>query len=461
MSGGTRCNVLPHESKWPLLHNNNHDKLSDELKNRRFFTTQPDLLADILGTWSIQDQKHFFEKDLGVELALEYESGKYFPESNDSKEILDAFLKKIYSNKQSAGGRTQILTNTNVDALEKIYDPETEQYSWKVKCSSSTDTSSSSIIHCDKIVIASGGISVINKEGTGLQLLSQMGHRMIPLYPALTPLLSSDELRPIHKGLAGISVEKVKISAVWLNNNNEQQHTELIHQINESQGFLFTHRGYSGPSVLNISHSTMLIDELQERLLNADNSSSIFEMSDPNAIDRLMYHPHSNETNRILSLEINWTPDISREEWISKLHYAKKSGTKTQLLKNFLHKTTSTNIPSNMLPSRLIQLLFEDLGDLTIAQISPSQIEMIVNRLIHYRIPITKNEGLKKAEVTGGGVDLRDISTKTLESLVQPNMFIIGEALDAFGCIGGFNFAMAWITGRLAGTAVANSFRYE
>ncbi len=107
------------------------------------------------------------------------------------------------------------------------------------------------------------------------------------------------------------------------------------------------------------------------------------------------------------------------------------------------------------MPSRLIQLLFdsnqEKLGDQIVCQLTKDQKQKIINRMVRYRIPISGNEGLKKAEVTGGGVDLRDVDTETLKSNVQPNLYICGEALDAFGCIGGFNFSIAWVTGSIAG----------
>jgi predicted flavoprotein YhiN len=66
-------------------------------------------------------------------------------------------------------------------------------------------------------------------------------------------------------------------------------------------------------------------------------------------------------------------------------------------------------------------------------------------------LPWTGDEGYKKAEVTGGGVALTDVNVRTLESRISPGLYMCGEMLDAFGPIGGFNFAWAWATGRLAG----------
>ena len=74
-----------------------------------------------------------------------------------------------------------------------------------------------------------------------------------------------------------------------------------------------------------------------------------------------------------------------------------------------------------------------------------------MEHLTHYPLPWTGNEGYKKAEVTGGGVSLAEIRPDTMESRIAPGLFLCGELLDAFGPIGGYNFAWAWVTGRAAG----------
>jgi len=80
---------------------------------------------------------------------------------------------------------------------------------------------------------------------------------------------------------------------------------------------------------------------------------------------------------------------------------------------------------------------------------------MLVDRLVQYELPWTGDEGYKKAEVTGGGVALDEVDPRTLESRRHRGLFLCGEILDAFGPIGGHNFAWAWATGRLAGLGAA------
>ena len=82
-----------------------------------------------------------------------------------------------------------------------------------------------------------------------------------------------------------------------------------------------------------------------------------------------------------------------------------------------------------------------------------------MDRLTAYELPWTDHEGYKKAEVTGGGVALDEMDPRTLESRRVPDLFLCGEVLDAFGPIGGHNFAWAWATGRLAGLGAARRYR--
>ena len=81
----------------------------------------------------------------------------------------------------------------------------------------------------------------------------------------------------------------------------------------------------------------------------------------------------------------------------------------------------------------------------------------LVELLARYPLPWTGDEGYRKAEVTGGGVSLAEVDPRTLESRIHPGLYLCGELLDAFGPIGGYNFAWAWATGRSAGMGAARS----
>ena len=208
ISGGGRCNVLPSVAT-----------------PERFVTdSPPHLLRAMLRSWPLHEQRAFFEDDLGIPLVLEEESGKLFPRSNRARDVRDALV-------TFAGARGVDLqfgtTVTNVSRAARGFVVET----------------SGGIIECDRVVLATGGLSVpaTGSDGTGLRIAQALGHDLIEPYPALTPLLAREDR---HASLSGVSFH------VRLRSKEGSQPIET------HGGFLFTHRGYSGPSVLDISHVT-------------------------------------------------------------------------------------------------------------------------------------------------------------------------------------------------------------
>ena len=468
MSGGTRCNLLPHESKWPKTlkdisqdeSNHNYGHADLELK---YFTKSPELLIDILKTWSIEKQKEFFEKQLNISLELEEETGKYFPESNDAKQVLNSFLQFIQE-RNTEQVKVKIITDCNVNGLEKD-----EFGNWKISFLDEQQSKFSQQEHqsqqfiCHSVILSSGGLSVINSDGYGIQLLSQLGHEIIPLYPALNPLIYNPEVKHIHKELSGVTLPNVMVS-VYLNedsSNEKGKNKILLYQSLEPKGFLFTHTGYSGPDILNASHATIYglfqdekpppssqhcsTKDFQESAENI--SHSAYAKIGKSTIEKLIYKIPGTQKHSV-SLHVNWTPQISAQEWDNKFTLAQKQHSKL-LVKNFIHK----NSEPNFLPIRLIELITDsvNLSDLSVSKLSHSQKRQIISQLTNFELPFQPNMSFKKAEVTGGGVRLDQVSTKTLESKLHSNLYLCGEVLDVFGCIGGFNFAWAWISGRLSG----------
>ena len=110
------------------------------------------------------------------------------------------------------------------------------------------------------------------------------------------------------------------------------------------------------------------------------------------------------------------------------------------------------------LPARLADALLEGVqvdGATRLSQLRREERKRVVDALTRSDLPWTGDEGYTKAEVTGGGVALSEVDPRTLESKLRPGLFLCGELLDAFGPIGGYNFAWAWSTGRAAGLGVA------
>lgn len=359
ISGGGRCNILP-----------------SALQPERFVTDSPShLMRGLLRSWPLSAQRAFFEDEVGLPLALETETGKLFPRSNKARDVRDGLLTLARRRGVEFQGDTTVTGLTpHGDAGDRRWTLATSR----------GDVAASSVI------LATGGLSVpmTGSDGTGLRLAGQLGHTIHTLYPALTPLLGP---MPGGAHLAGISLT-VRIRA---------RHDGRV--IESHGGFLFTHRGYSGPSVLDVSH-------VAARLKG--------------------------------TLRVSWT-ERTAATWGDDLGSA--NGKVVSVL-------------ARHLPERLAEALCVDAGvplDRTGPELRRHERLALIERLTTYVLPWTGDEGYKKAEVTGGGVALTDVDPRTLESKTQPGLFLCGEMLDAFGPIGGYNFAWAWATGRAAGLGAA------
>jgi hypothetical protein len=175
-------------------------------------------------------------------------------------------------------------------------------------------------------------------------------------------------------------------------------------------GFLFTHRGYSGPAVLDVSHV------LVRSRLEGDSRARLL---------------------------VRWTR-LDEAGWEAALK-PEGNGTVAGALRREL-------------PERLADAIAE-LADVPrsrpLAQLRREERLRLIELLVRGDLPWTADEGYKKAEVTGGGVSLAEIDSQSMESRRHPGLFVCGEVLDAFGPIGGYNFLWAWATGRAAGRAAA------
>lgn len=367
ISGGGRCNILP-----------------ARIDESRFVTdSPPHLLRKILRSWPLHEQIAFFERDVGIPLVEEMESGKLFPASNRSRDVRDGLLALARRR-----GVT-VLTNTVVTGFA----PSTA--GWRIV------GQGMEAVRADAVIVATGGLSVphTGSDGIGLQVVERLGHDVRPTYAALTPLTAQPA--PFAQ-LAGISLP------VTL--------TARAHNMTATAtgGFLFTHRGYSGPAVLDVSHVAV---------------RSQVEMRPPARIF------------------VRWTR-LDEKDWESAL---RPRGSRTLL-----------GALSAELPTRLAEALL-GLADVEarriLSHLSRAERLRLLEILVRGVLPWTGHEGYKKAEVTGGGVNLAEIDPNTMESRKHKGLFLCGEMLDAFGPIGGYNFFWAWATGRAAGRGAALRLR--
>jgi len=363
MSGGGRCNVLP-----------------SALDPTRFVTaSSPHAMRKLLLAWPLREQRRFFEETLAIPLALEEETGKLFPVSNRSRDVRDGLI--------ALARRRGVETRFGVVATDAV--PRDGGWSVAVENGPAIDASA--------VVLATGGLSVpaTGSDGTGLAIARRLGHAMHDTYPALTPLVARPHR---HAPLAGISLP-VTLEAPLAPGK----------AFVTTGGFLFTHKGYSGPSVLNLSH--------------------------------LCVGAGAEGRQRIFARWTTWDADA----WEGRLRQGE--GTLLAALRE-------------RLPARLAEALLAEArvsGGTQLAQLQREDRRRVVEALTRLLLPWTGDEGYTKAEVTGGGVALSEVEGRTLESRRCPGLFLCGEMLDAFGPIGGYNFAWAWSTGRAAGLGAARA----
>ena len=371
ISGGGRCNILP-----------------ASVDESRFVTdSSPHTLRKILRSWPLGEQIAFFEREAGIPLMEETASAKLFPKSESARDVRDRLLALA-----RARG-VKIATGVLVTGLEAVRRPGPsgpgDDIEWRIT------QHDGPLFLADAVIVATGGLSVpaTGSDGAGLTFVERLGHTINKTYAALTPLTSE-----VFASLAGISLT-VTLTA---------RAGDLTSTA--AGGFLFTHHGYSGPAVLDVSHVAVRSRE---------------DMEEP------------------ATITVRWTT-LSEQGWETAL---RPVGARTAL-----------NAVAAHLPERLAETL---VGMSTVAvrrklsQLTRDERRRLIGTLVRGELPWTGDEGYKKAEVTGGGVRLSEIDPGTLESKRHKGLFLCGEMLDAFGPIGGYNFLWAWATGRAAGIGAA------
>lgn len=230
------------------------------------------------------------------------------------------------------------------------------------------------------LVIATGGLSMPGLGATpfGYRIAEQFGHTVLPTRAALVPFTLHKPLLEKLQALSGVSVAATVTAADGT----------LF-----KENILFTHRGLSGPAILQISS---------------------------------YWQPGE-------FVSINLLPEMTLDDYLAK----EKLAHPNQSLKTTLAK---------LLPKRLIEVLQElgQLPDCLLKQLNHSQIKALHTTLHQWQVQPNGTEGYRTAEVTLGGVDTHEISSKTMESLKSKGLYFIGEVVDVTGWLGGYNFQWAW-----------------
>ncbi|WP_415284214.1 NAD(P)/FAD-dependent oxidoreductase [Candidatus Pelagibacter sp. Uisw_130] len=238
---------------------------------------------------------------------------------------------------------------------------------------------------CESLIIATGGLSIpkIGASKFGYDIAQKFNLKVIETLPALVPLTFSEKILAICKELTGLSVEAVV----------------SFKKTFFEEGMLFTHRGLSGPSILQISSYWKLGDDIK----------------------------------------VNLSPKLDIDKF---LNDRKISNPKQDI----------SIIVSEIIPKRLAHIICnENNVNGNICELSNKVLTSLSNSINAWAINPTGTEGYRTAEVTLGGIDTEEISSKTMMSNKHPGLFFIGEVVDVTGHLGGYNFQWAWSSGYVAG----------
>jgi predicted Rossmann fold flavoprotein len=357
MSGGGRCNFTNHFV-------NPHNFLS---QNNHF-------CKSALSQYTAQDFISMVE-DHNIEFE-EKKHGQLFC-VNSAKDIVEMLVNECEKYKVT------IITNASTSTVKCIDS--------RYHLSSTIETKKNTtnlLAESNKLVIATGALSVptLGGSGFGYDIAKQFQLKVTNLQAGLVPFIFTDSIKNICENLSGVS-HNVEVSC---------------NGTTFSEDILFTHRGLSGPVILQISNYWYLGD----------------------------------------SISINLIPELSISDHIKEIKKTKPK---------LLIKSILVNLMPKALVVELENLLWSNLANKPIGEWSNSQIEILSNNLHNWVLKPSSTEGYRTAEVTMGGVDTDFISSKSMEVKNQEGLYFIGEVLDVTGHLGGFNFQWAWASAYVAG----------
>lgn len=287
-----------------------------------------------------------------------------------SQQVIDMLLQEC------ADAGVQIDTETTVTRIDAVAD------GYRIDTTRGAKT-------CASLVIATGGLSIpkIGATKFGYDVARQFGLNVVETRAALVPLTFTADILARCKELTGLSVEEARVSCGGTS---------------FSEGLLFTHRGLSGPSILQISSYWREGEEIAVDLAPA---TDVFDFLKTRKSD---------------------TP-----------------------------KQDAATALSDILPRRLARGICDD-ADVNgrLADLPDARLETLARAVNDWRVVPSGTEGYRTAEVTLGGVDTNELSSKTMEARTQPGLYFIGEVVDVTGHLGGFNFQWAWASGYAAGRYV-------
>lgn len=344
-----------------------HELSSSEMS--RYYGTKQNFVKHALGKWSPKKTRAYF-KDLGVD-SIVMENGKVFPKSLDAGDLVRVLVNEALNNV------------CDIRYKQRVVDIALAEKGFKVEV---YHDGKSSVYRSRFILLATGGLTygITGSEGDGFKLAKALGHKLINTRPALTPIYHEDKLL---KTLAGVSIRMAKLKLL--------RDSKIIGHYEED--LLMTHKGLSGPVILNNSRYFKAGDTLQINLTN--------ESSD--ALEQLL------------------------------INQARTSG------KSQVSTLIKAVCETKSIAEALIKTLQLD-DKLTLSELSKLQRNQIVNTLTKYEVTIHHLGGAEIGMVTAGGVDTEEIVAKRMHSKSVEGLYFAGEVCDVDGDTGGYNIQWAF-----------------
>lgn len=350
-----------------------------------------------------------FLNEEGLEVKEE-RGNRIFPVTDKSLDVLKCFTKKLKE--------LNVKIEYNMKVTEIV--PRDEDGKLKVKVVKNKENTSVNLNECytkeknnirtfetDKVILATGGKSypLTGSTGDGYELVRKLGHTVTKIRPSLVPLEAFEQ--NMCKDLQGLSLRNVNIELKNKENN------KIIYQ--DFGEMLFTHFGVSGPTILSGSAHLVRYKNIDELL-----------------------------KNKKIVLNIDFKPALSEEKLDERI-LRDFAEFKNKQFKNSLDK---------LLPQKLIPVIIEKSGinpNKKVNEINKKERHRLVNLLKNFEVTIRGFRPIDEAIVTSGGINIKEINPKTMESKLVDGLYFAGEIIDVDAYTGGFNLQIAYSTGYTAG----------
>lgn len=355
MSGGGRCNFV-----------------NMDVRPEHFISHNPHFVRSALAKFTPHHfMNYVYKHGIGFH---EKSHGQLFCDDS-SKDILNMLLTECDHHGVTIWLNTKISTINKSDTFTLTTHQDSREHT----------------LSAHSLIIATGGLSIptLGASGFGYQIAEQFGHQVLPTSAGLVPFTFTDHIGAMAKELSGISMDVIAF-------NDKAQFALPL---------LFTHRGLSGPAMLQLSNYWQIGEYIHISLLPHMSAGEL-----------LIKHKHTHPKQHIRT--------------VLQPYFAKK------------------------LLLALESHFWQQHKDSELANIKDKELITLGNALNDWQIKPSGTEGYRVAEVTLGGVDTRDVSSKTFESKLCDGLYFIGEVLDVTGQLGGYNFHWAWASGFACAMAV-------